>query len=71
MGFRKGPGKLLCNVNRKCSSRGTTRQKLEMCIIVADEAVVVFDVLVIRDVAKGFTLEFLIYMTTKCKQDDS
>lgn len=56
---------LRCNANRK-STRGTTfRLKVEMCSAGADEAVVVFDDMVMRIVAKGFTLEFVIYITTK------
>lgn len=41
-----------------------------MCTVGADEAVVVFDASVMRGVAKGFTLAFVIYRTTKRKQDD-
>lgn len=70
MGFGKGLGNLRCNGNRK-SARGTTfRLKVEMCTVGADEAVVVLDDRVMLIVAKGFTLEFVIYRTTKRKQDD-
>ena len=64
-GFGKRLVNLRCNANRK-GTRGTTLSpKVEMCAAGADEAVVVLDDMVIRIVAKGFTLEFAIYITTK------
>lgn len=69
-GVTKEMEKLLGDVNRNGTSGRTARPKIERLHAVADKPVVVFDARVIRDVAKGFTLEFLIYITTECKQDD-
>ena len=68
MGSDMELGNLRCNVNRKGTRRTTSRPKVERYIAGADEAVVVPDDRVMPIVAKGFTLEFLIYITTEtCK----